>query len=637
MFTRLVLLALFCSAIKGAEPTRVTPEASSGSALIETVAEPGNLVTIEALDDLSRNNWEIISKVLARTNAVRWSDPWCGTASNRFYRIGQGKMNELPIDQAKNFRLTDHLGKSHELYYFWNDTRVKAVVLIFAANGCGELTNQLATIRGLQQKFEPQGVKFWMVNSNPADTRAAISAEATRLGLTMPVLHDRAQTVAQLYGASRAAEVVCISRTSFEIFYRGSFDERTTAAEGNATRNFVDEALEGFLAGQSSEVRETKAAGCDVPVEITVNLSYSNDIAPILQSKCVTCHSPGNVAPWAMTNHAIVQSYAASIRDQVSSRRMPPWHADPEYGHFKNDMSLTGDEERKLIQWVNSGAPRGDGADPLENVPPPPPKWPVELGEPDFIIRAPLQQIDAGGVEPYRYVFVQSGLTNDVWVRAAIVRPSNRRVVHHYLVWEGQSMQQMASGLASYVPGMQMAPLPEGTGLLFKKDMWLTFNLHYTPTGQSETDEPELALWFHSSPPAKTLKTLPLLNQDFTIPAGTNEFEVKAELPFPLPWPVTIYGMSPHMHLRGARMRFELIDPAGKREVLLSVPKYHFNWQTGYQLAEPRVVPRGYRIAVIGAFDNSRQNWENPNWLQPVSWGDQSFEEMFIGYFDYTD
>ena len=636
MFTRFVAFGVLCISLVSAFPATVSP-AGNGTAVVEMASEEGNLVTIEALDDLARKNWEIIGTVLARTNKLRLVDVWCGVATNRFYRIKQAKFAELAPNRANNFRLTDHTGKSHELYYFWNDTRVNAFVLIFTANGCAELTNQLPVIRTLQQKYEPQGVKFWMINSSTNDTRASIAAEATRLGLNFPILHDRAQTIARWYGARRAAEVVCVAREDFEVFYRGAFDERTSAITGTAMRNFVDEALTEFFSGTEVTLRETKAAGCDVPVMTSADLSYSRDVAPILQAKCVTCHSPGNIAPWAMTNHAIVQMYASSIRDQVSTRKMPPWHADPEYGRFKNDMSLSIDEERKLMQWIAAGAPRGDGTDPLEDIPPPPPKWPVELGEPDLILRPPLQQIDAGGVEPYRYIYVQSGLTNDTWVRAAIVRPSNRRVVHHYLVWEGQSMSQMASGLAGYVPGMQVSGLPEGTGLLFKKDMWLTFNLHYTPTGEPETDQPELALWFHKTPPAKTFRTLPLLNNGFRIPAGANEYEVRAELPFALPFPVTVYGMSAHMHLRGTRMKFEIVDPTGKRETLLSVPKYHFHWQTGYQLAQPRRIPAGYRIVVTGAFDNSEQNMDNPDATQSITWGDQSFEEMFIGYFDYTE
>src|SRR5687768_11258056 len=209
MFTRLVALGIACCSLVSAFPATVSPSAD-GTALVETASEDGNLVTIEALDDLARKNWEIIGSVLARTNKLRLVDVWCGTATNRFYRIKQAKFSELPPNRADNFRLTDHTGKSHELYYFWNDTRVNAFVLIFTANGCSEVTNQLPVIRALHQKFQPQGVKFWMVNSLTNDTRADIAAEATRLGLTFPILHDRAQTVARLYGASRAAEVVCI-------------------------------------------------------------------------------------------------------------------------------------------------------------------------------------------------------------------------------------------------------------------------------------------------------------------------------------------------------------------------------------------------------------------------------------------
>ena len=430
--------------------------------------------------------------------------------------------------------------------------------------------------------------------------------------------------------------MVCIARDGFEIFYRGSFDERTTATAGTATRNYVDEALTEFLAGKPVTIRATKPAGCDVPLVSAGEVSYTADIAPLLQAKCVTCHSPGNVAPWAMTNHAIVKAYGNLIREEVSERNMPPWHADPEYGRFKNDTSLSIEEEQKLMQWIAAGSPRGTGADPLENIPVPPPKWPTELGPPDLIVKAPLQSITAEGVEPYRYIYVQTGLTQEKWLKAAIVRPSNTRVVHHYIVWEGQSSSQMASGIASYVPGAKPAPFPPGTGVILSPG-WVTFNLHYTPTGDPETDEPELALWFHTTPPAKELQTLPLLNQSFVIPAGAKEYQVVQELTLPIfLGSPTLYSMSPHMHVRGARMKFEIVDPTGKRETLLSVPKYDFHWQTKYELAEPRRVPAGTKIIVTGAFDNSEQNMENPDPLNSVRWGEQSWEEMFIGYFDFT-
>jgi len=611
---------------------------ANGTAEIEAAGTAGNAVEIEALSDLAARNWELISSLRLASNRVRWTDPWCGTSPTRFYRITERKAGGLP--PAANFRLNDHLGRSHELHYYWNTADAKAIVLIFTAVGCAEVQHQLPAIQALRDKYEARGVKFWMIDSNPADSRAKLAAEAVRLGINIPILQDGAQSVAHLYGATRAAEVVCVESLRFGVFYRGALDERTTAAEGQAARRFADEALEEFLAGKPVTVRRTKPAGCDVPVisaGAVADTAYSARIAPLLQAKCVSCHSPGNIAPWAMTNHASVQAYAELSLREIAGKNMPPWHADPEHGRFKDNMALTVEQERMLVQWLAAGAPRGSGPDPLENVPPPPPKWPVELGEPDLVLRAPSQQIMANGVEPYRYVFVPTGLTEDKWLRAAVVRPGNPKVVHHYLVWEGESTFQMAAGLAGYVPGMQPRAFPDGTGVLLSAGATLTFNLHYTPDGEEATDEPELGLWFHETPPAKSLFTLPLLSQGFRIPPGVRDHQLTVQLPVPTPYPITIYSMSPHMHLRGSRMKFEMIDPSGKRETLLSVPKYDFDWQTGYTLEQPRVIPKGSRIIVTGAFDNSPQNPFNPDPTETVRWGDQSYEEMFIGYFTFTE
>jgi hypothetical protein len=252
-----------------------------------------------------------------------------------------------------------------------------------------------------------------------------------------------------------------------------------------------------------------------------------------------------------------------------------------------------------------------------------------------MIIKAPVQTIAASGVEPYRYVFVDSGIPSTVWVKAAIVRPSNTAVVHHYLVWEGFTSSQQAAGITGYVPGATALGFPKDTGIILSKNVGLTFNLHYTPTGKPETDQPELALWFYKTPPAKVFRTLPLLNNSFAIPPGVREHEVKVQIP--LPRDITVHRLAPHMHLRGLRMKFEVIFPNGSRETLLSVPKYFFGWQTAYELAEPRTLPKGSTIIVTGAFDNSELNTDNPDPSKTVRWGDQSFDEMFIGYIDYTD
>src|SRR4029079_3298023 len=195
----------------------------------------------------------------------------------------------------------------------------------------------------------------------------------------------------------------------------------------------------------------------------------------------------------------------------------------------KNDISLSPTEEQKLVAWLLKGAQRGDGPDPLLAVPPPSPKWPPELRRADLIIRAPEQHVMANGVEPYRYIYVDTGLKDDVWLRAAIVRPSNTKVVHHYLVWEGASNFQMAAGLAAYVPGTDRGAFPPDAGVLLQGNTPITFNLHYTPNGEAGVDTPELGLWFHKTPPPKELITLPLVNFGFKIPAKAREIEESAK------------------------------------------------------------------------------------------------------------
>jgi hypothetical protein len=612
------LMALRAGVLGDAPKVSLPP---SGPPNIEAQGQPGELLSIEASSNLSAG-WDMLGSLVLTNDTVRWPDLWAGNSSSRFYRVTRS-VDDVPF--AENFRLIDHLGKSRELFYYARAPEIKAFVLIFTQTGCGEIVAQLPTINGLRTEFEKQGVLFWMVDSHPADTRASIAAEAARLNMTLPILHDRAGTVARLYRAGTAAEAVCINRENLTVFYRGALE-------------YVRDALNAQSNGTPYNLRQMKARGCDLPSGDAAEVSYSREVAPILQAKCITCHSLGNVAPWAMTNYAIVKDYSLSMLEQISSKEMPPWHADPEYGRFKNDLSLSVDEEKKLIRWLLAGAPRGDGPDPLETLPPPVPKWPAELGEPDLVIRAPVQHVAANGVEPYRYIFVDTGLTNDVWLRAAIVRPSNPKVVHHYLVWEGASMQQMAVGLAGYVPGTQRGALPEGTGLMLHGNTPLTFNLHYTPDGDEAQDEPELALWFHKTPPAKALILYPVLNLNFNIPAGAREYEVTARPLFvqALPYAGTLYSLSPHMHYRGARMRFDVTYPDGTTETLLSVPHYDFHWQTTYQLAEPKKIPAGSKIVLRGAFDNSDLNLHNPDPTKSVQWGEQSWEEMFIGYFDFT-
>jgi hypothetical protein len=364
---------------------------------------------------------------------------------------------------------------------------------------------------------------------------------------------------------------------------------------------------------------------------------YSTVIAPLLQKRCVTCHSPGNIAPFAMTNYATVAFYAEAIKEAVMSKEMPPWHADPLYGKFQNDVSLTDQESTQLIDWLNAGFPRGSGSDPLADVSPPaPPKWPVELGEPDEIVTIPTQNVVAVGTEAYRYIYANATNSTTKYLRAAVVRPSNRAVVHHYIVWQGHSTTAQLSGIATYVPGHTDRPYPAGTGVTIPPNAPLTFNLHYTANGAATTDKPELGLWYTNVTPAKTLKIAAPVNLFISIPPNNREYEPSFPTSFTFSKPATIYSLSPHMHVRGLRMKFELTI-SGVKQTILSVPRYDFDWQTIYVLQTPLDVPANAVVSVTGAYDNSALNIYNPNPNATVGWGEQSWDEMFIGYMEYVD
>ena len=365
------------------------------------------------------------------------------------------------------------------------------------------------------------------------------------------------------------------------------------------------------------------------------------EIAPLLQAKCVRCHSPGNIAPWAMTNYDLVQSYAALIKEKVLTGEMPPWHADPFYSTFANDFSLTPTEAALLVQWINDGAPRGEGPDPLAVAPPPPTNypfaWPASLGQPDLVLSIPQQSIPATGVVDYRYLNVTTTFPTDAWIRAAVVRPGNRKVVHHCLVFFGSDsvFKGLLGFFAGYVPGYDPVPAPDGTAKLLPRATVLQFQMHYITTGQPETDQTEIGLYVSPNPPTYALQTKSAPNITFTIPPNASETVATATYTFAKN--SMLYEMAPHMHLRGSWFRYEALYPDSRREILLSVPHYEFHWQTLYRLAQPKFMPAGTRLLCTGAWDNSAQNLENPDPSTTVTFGEQTFNEMFIGYFNFAE
>lgn len=630
---RLLIASVFsCSTGAKGEPAATSPPALTiqdvaNGVRLELNGTAGTHYAIESALDL--RDW----RPFAVWNQLKPTQEWVHPASgsHRFFRA---RLANEPQPFVFNFRLTDQTDRSHELYY---QSTSRAVVVLFLDFDCAETGAALGSLKLLKDRFENRGVRFWILDASGEPNRSKMKQHA--IGLEMPVLHDRGLVVTRTADVRTGPEAWLIDTSTWKLVYRGAVGA-LNSLDSAPEHGFLSDAIDRFLAGQPVQFLRTPPGDCGLAPATRPVPSYSADIAPLLQAKCVGCHSPGNIAPWSMTNHTIVQTYSTSIKQQLLTGQMPPWHADPEFGHFSNDTSLTPEQRAALVDWIDSGAPRGDGPDPLAETKPPkeyPFDWPAGLGEPDVILTIPTQNIRAFGEEPYHYIDVPVNLETDAWVRAAVVLPGNVRVVHHCLVYFGDNalFRGLDGFFAGYVPGTSALAFPERTGKFLPKSATLEFQMHYTTTGEPETDTTRLGLYLHKEKPALELKTRSAFKVFFAIPPGASDYGADAQFTFAKD--SLLFEMSPHMHYRGSRFRYEAVYPNGEREVLLNVPKYEFDWQTLYRLAEPKFMPAGTKLICVGAWDNSPQNPDNPDPNKTIRFGEQSDDEMFIGYFNFAE
>lgn len=654
----LTMAFAFSSLVRGAAPS-LTLDRAPGPWRVGLNGVTGGSYVIQAATNGMSDpaQWLPLVTLNLTGPTQSWLDVQPGPG--RVYRALQ--LPGPPMEPSTDFRLIDHQGNSRSLHYFHNDPVVRAVVVCFTGNGCGKIREMIPAIKALTNRFTSQGVRFWLVDANQGDNRSNILAEAVSLGISNgpPILHDPAQVVARSYGATHTPEAIAVSTANLQVFYRGAIDDRLSSNAVSTTQHYLSNALVTFLAGTTVSPSRTVPAGCAITYRPRyTNLTYAGDIAPILISRCVRCHSPGNIAPWDMTSHAVIQDFAPAIRDSVVDGHMPPWTADPHYGVFTNDASLRPDELAKLVQWIDDGAPKGPlEPDPLAALPVVtnyPFAWPSDLGAPAGILRIPNQSIPATGTVGYRYITVTNTLfSTNVWLRAAVVRPGNTRVVHHALLFEGDenaSLGGLAGYFAGYVPGVDATSFPPSTGKLMRPGQVYTFQMHYTTAGTAQSDRTEVGFYLAPAPPAYALQTKSAFNVFFTIPANSRDYTSTATFPTSgtLTTNILLYEMSPHMHLRGSRFTYEAIYPNGTRETLLSVPNYVFHWQALYRLTTPKYLPKGSRIRCVAGWDNTAQNHHlleeyeatgDSRYLpsSSVGFGDQSYEEMFIGYLNYAE
>jgi mono/diheme cytochrome c family protein len=365
--------------------------------------------------------------------------------------------------------------------------------------------------------------------------------------------------------------------------------------------------------------------------------TYSRDVAPILAEHCVTCHRPDDIAPMALRSYDEVRPWVKSIRKAIEAGVMPPWHADPAYGTFVNDRRLTDVERDTLIRWIKQGAPEGPRGAAVAAVVPAGvnEEGPWRLGAPDLEIQFEPVELPAGGPDQFHDLVQSYPLTEDRWVSAIEVAPGDRRVLHHIIVYVLEEGQQAPNGwLGAWAAGMEPMVFPEGTGRLLKKGSRLIGNMHYHPTDEPARDQTTIGLHFLDREPEKELVNLWVQNSSFKIPAGADGYEVRSQYTFRQD--SVVHALLPHMHYRGKDFTYTAVYPDGRREVLLKVPAYDFNWQTIYQLAQPLELPEGTRIECVAHYDNSTKNPANPDPTKDVTFGNQSFDEMMIGFVDYT-
>ena len=537
-------------------------------------------------------------------------------------------------DRIGDFALLDSDGAFHQLSRYRNR---EALVLMSFDNRCASIDTAIGQLKSLQRDWSDQGVAFGLIDSSGEADIQTIRATKARHGLDLPLLIDNGQLVTETLRLTRAGEVAILDPERLTLIYRG-------VALESAAQSLANE-----IAGTTDNTIITESAGCELNFSmreshLAITPDYATEIAPIIAEQCASCHREGGIGPFAMDSHLMLQGWSPMIREVLLTKRMPPTQVDPYIGHFSNARYISDSDLQRLVHWIDAGAPRGGAdIDPLTELQfPDRREW--QLGEPDFIVKAPTHEIPATGVLDYINVEVELPFEEDKWVRAVQYIAGDEAVLHHLLSYvtapreavQGESPVAINASprfLEGYAPGkVDAITFPQNTGAYIPQGHNLAMQFHYTPNGRATVDETLLGLYMHDDPPDYENFTQSVSGM-FRIPPFAGNHAASAEYVFAED--VVVTGLRPHMHFRGKDMKLSAELPDGSITELLSVPNYSYEWQPTYALEEPVNLPAGTMVHVTGTFDNSEYNPANPDPSKELTFGLQSWDEMFIGYWTY--
>lgn len=500
----------------------------------------------------------------------------------------------------------------------------------------------------LSKQFAESGVRFVGVHSNLHDSEEDIRKFTAELSLSFPQVRDTQQKIARELDAKRVPEVFIIDAKGF-VHYSGRIDDQYAPGvkRSQAETNHLQTAIETLLAGKNLIERRVEPVGCLITFEkqtqptAVTEFTYCKQISRLLNDHCVECHRSGEIGPFDISNFDELRGWAEMVVEVVEQKRMPPWHADPQFGSFKNERHMPEGALAMLKEWVKAGTPYGDKADL-----PPQPKfvdgWRLTR-EPELVVtmRDMPYTIPATGTVDYQYFVVDPKITEDRWVSSAQIVPGNPSVVHHAIVFvrppDGVDFQGIG-WLTAYVPGQRATIFPSGFARKIPAGSKFVFQMHYTPNGTEQTDTSKIGLTFmDSNDVTHEVFTMADIDQDFEIPPGEANHVVRSSINR-FPRDGVLLAVAPHMHLRGKAFELSAVldrnSAAVDKAVILKVPQYDFNWQHTYEFAEPLRFSDIKSLELTTVFDNSKANPFNPAPHEYVVWGDQTWEEMAVAFLE---